>query len=254
MDSKSSKRKLNKVYSNLAKAVKKYNLIQNNDRIMIGVSGGKDSMALLDALAQRRKYSKEKYEIIAVHINITNVPYSIDEEFIANYCKEREIEFIIDELNVDFEQNPSKSRCFVCSWHRRKRLFELTDKHKCNKLALGHHMDDAIETMILNMCYHSCISSMPAKLSMFNDKITLIRPLILLSNNEIASFAKTMNFPSEKEKCPYEDKTKRKQAAEVIREMEKRFKPAKKSIFKSMSKIHIDYLPIEDSIDPIDKS
>jgi tRNA(Ile)-lysidine synthase TilS/MesJ len=92
---------------------------------------------------------------------------------------------------------------------------------------------------------------MPASLSMFNGRIELIRPMILLTNKEIRDFATIMKFPSEKEVCPWDDKTKRNQAAEIIREMEKRFKPARKGIFKSMSKIYIDYLPIETGKNPI---
>lgn len=251
MDSKSDKRKQQKIFSNLGKAINKYNLLSDGDRIMIGVSGGKDSMTLLSALATRRTYGKENYDIVAVHIDVENVPYSIDEEYIDNFCQKHNIKFISEKISVDFEQDPKKSHCFVCSWHRRKRLFELTNEHNCNKLALGHHMDDALETLIINMSYHGCISSMPAKLDMFNGKIQLIRPLILLTNNEIASFAKMMGFPSEKENCPYEDKTKRSQAGEVLKEMEKRFGSAKKSLFKSMSKIQTEYLPVEDDVNPV---
>lgn len=248
---RSEKRKIQKIHSQIGKTIKQYNLIQDGDRIMIGVSGGKDSMTLLSALATRRRFSKENYEIVAVHIDVENVPYSIDQEYIANFCNEQNIEFIIEKITVDFEKDPGKSHCFVCSWHRRKRLFELTRIHNCNKLALGHHLDDAVETLIINMCYHGSISSMPASLKMFNGRIDLIRPLILLTNQEIRRFATIMAFPSEKENCPYEDKTKRNQAGEIIREMEKRFKPARKSIFKSMQKIFIEYLPVEYGKDPI---
>ncbi len=246
-----NKRKIQKFYSKIAQAIRKYNLIQEGDKIMVGVSGGKDSMSLLDSLVTRRKYRKEKYEIIAVHIDVVNVPYSIDKEYITDYCKQNDIQFIFEQIDVDFKKDPSKSHCFVCSWHRRKRLFELTGEHNCNKLALGHHLDDAIETLLINMCYHGSISSMPASLKMFNGRLELIRPLILLTNNEIRSFANMMGFPSEKEVCPYDDKTKRNQAAEIINEIEKRFKPGRKGLFNSMSKIYTEYLPVEHGKNPV---
>lgn len=239
------KRNIQKTYSKIGKAIKEYDLIHEGDRIMIGVSGGKDSMTLLSTLATRKRFSKVNYDIVAVHIDVENVPYSIDQEYIANFCNENGILFVVEKIEVDFERDPGKSHCFVCSWHRRKRLFELTKIHNCNKLALGHHLDDAIETLLINMCYHGSISSMPASLKMFNGRIDLIRPLILLTNQEIIKFATIMGFPSEKENCPYEDKTKRTQAGEIIREMEKRFKPARKNIFKSMQKIYVEYLPVE---------
>lgn len=250
-ENKTEKRKTTLFYSKLSKAIKEYDLIKDGDRIMIGVSGGKDSMSLLSGLASRLQFRKENYKIIAVHIDVDNVPYSIDNEYINDFCNQHNIEYIIDKINVDFDKDPSKSHCFVCSWHRRKRLFELTEKYNCNKLALGHHLDDAVETLLINMCYHGSISSMPASLSMFNGRIELIRPMILLTNKEIRDFATIMKFPSEKEICPWDDKTKRNQAAEIIREMEKRFKPARKGIFKSMSKIYLDYLPIETGKSPI---
>lgn len=245
------KRKSQKFYSKIAQAIKKYNLIQDGDRIMVGVSGGKDSMSLLASLAGRQRFSKEKYSIVAVHIDVENVPYSIDQEYIADFCKQNNIPFIVEKITVDFEKDPGKSHCFVCSWHRRKRLFELTGEHNCNKLALGHHLDDAVETLLINMCYHGSISSMPASLKMFGGRLELIRPLILLTNSEIRSFATMMKFPSEKEVCPYDDKTKRNQAAEIIREMEKRFKPARKGLFNSMSKIYTEYLPVEHGKNPV---
>lgn len=246
-----NKHKTHKFYSKISQAIKKYDLIHDGDRIMVGVSGGKDSMSLLATLAGRIKYNKEKYEIVAVHIDVENVPYSIDQDYIAKFCEENNIKFIVEQITVDFDKDPSKSHCFVCSWHRRKRLFELTVEHNCNKLALGHHLDDAIETLLINMCYHGSISSMPASLKMFDGRLELIRPLILLTNNEIRSFATMMGFPSEKEVCPYDDKTKRNQAAEIIHEMEKRFKPARKGLFNSMSKIYTEYLPIEHGKNPV---
>ena len=250
-ENKSEKRKTNQFDSKLSKAIKDYDLIHEGDTIMVGVSGGKDSMSLLYGLATRLKFRHENFKIIAVHIDVENVPYSIDSEYVKGFCNKHNIEFVIDKINIDFDKDPSKSHCFVCSWHRRKRLFELTEKYNCNKIALGHHLDDAIETLLINMCYHGSISSMPVSLKMFKDKIELIRPLILLTNKEIRNFAKIMNFPSEKENCPWEDKSKRSQAAEIINEIEKRFKPARKGIFKSMSKIYTEYLPVEKGKSPI---
>lgn len=250
-ENKADKRKIQFVYSKLGQAINKYNLIADGDKIMVGVSGGKDSMTLLSTLATRRKFGKEKYELLAAHIDVENVPYSADIDFISDFCQKNDVQFIYEKIPVDFEKDPNKSKCFVCSWHRRKRLFELTKIHECNKLALGHHLDDAVETLVINMCYHNSISSMPASLKMFDDRIELIRPLILLTNQEIRRFAEVMGFPTEKEKCPYEDKTKRHQAAEIIHDIEKRFPDARHNLFKSLQKIYVEYLPCESDVNPI---
>lgn len=245
MSEKSEKYKIKNFQSKLSQAIKKYQLIEQNDRVLVGVSGGKDSMSLLSGLAKRSKYKGQNFTIIAVHIDITNVPYSIDLDYIESYCERNNIEFIVEKLEVDFEQNSSKPQCFVCSWHRRKRIFELSDELNCNKIAFGHHMDDALETLLINMCYHNSISSLPASLEMFEGRVKLIRPMILLTDKEIKDFANIENFPLEKEICPWSDKTKRNQASEIIDEIEKRFKYARQGMFKSMSKIHLDYLPTE---------
>jgi tRNA(Ile)-lysidine synthase TilS/MesJ len=92
---------------------------------------------------------------------------------------------------------------------------------------------------------------MPAKLPMFDGRVELIRPLILLTNNEIRQFASIMGFPTERAKCPFEDKTKRRQSGEIIADIEKRFPDARHNIFKSMQKIFVDYLPVENEVDPI---
>lgn len=247
----SDKRKVKNIYSKVGQAVNKYGLISDGDRIMVGVSGGKDSMSLLATLATRRRFGKENYDLVAVHVDVENVPYAADTDFIAEFCSNNGVQFVCEHITVDFEKDPAKSKCFVCSWHRRKRLFELTREYNCNKLALGHHLDDAVETLMINMCYHGSISSMPAKLQMFDGRVELIRPLILLTNNEIRQFANVMGFPQERAKCPFEDKTKRYQAGEIIADMEKRFPYARHNIFKSMQKIFVDYLPAEEAANPI---
>ncbi|HOL97640.1 MAG TPA: tRNA lysidine(34) synthetase TilS [Bacteroidales bacterium] len=245
------KTEIRKFYSKLSKAIQNFNLISEGDRILIGVSGGKDSVSLLHGLARLKKYEKTNFEIFAAHIEITSVPYKIDKTYLENFCYENNIKFIFEKIDVDFSERKNKSHCFVCSWHRRKKLFETAHSFNCNKLALGHHLDDAIETLIINMCYHNSISSMPAKLDMFDGKIQLIRPLILLKNEEIKKFASAMNIPAEIETCPFDDKTKRNQAGEIVKEMENRFKFAKNSIFNSMSKIYLKYLPVPENENPI---
>lgn len=251
MSEKSEKYKIKNFQSKLSQAINKYQLIDKDDRVLVGVSGGKDSMSLLSGLAKRAKYKGQAFTIIAVHIDITNVPYSIDLDYIRRFCAKNNINFIVEKLEVDFEQNTGKPQCFVCSWHRRKRTFELSKELNCNKIAFGHHMDDAIETLLINMCYHNSISSLPASLNMFDGRVKLIRPMILLTDKEIKEFANTENFPSEKTICPWSDKTKRNQASEIVDEIEKRFKYARHGMFKSMSKIHLDYLPTEPDNDPL---
>lgn len=252
MESKNSK-VINKFHTKLRQAIRKYDLIHDNDKILVGISGGKDSLSLLTALSKFKNHAKQNFEIIAIHIKVKNLDYKVNISFIENFCKDNNINFIINEININFTKNQKKSTCFVCSWHRRKRLFELCKEYKCNKLALGHHLDDAIETLLMNMCFHASISSLPASLEMLNGELKLIRPLILHKNKEIIEFSSAMNFPKELKLCPHSDKTKRIELAKLIDEIEEKIKPARNNIFNSMSKIYREYIPIENGKDPIIK-
>lgn len=240
---KEEKYYIQKIRQTIGKAINQYDLIKDGDRILLGISGGKDSFVLLESLALRRKYIPINYEIYAVHVNITSVPYEIDKEYYENYCKELGVHFLWEEDEVDLEADKKKSPCFICSWQRRKVLFTKAKELNCNKLALGHHVDDSIETMLMNMIYHGTYSAMAPSLSMFDDEIQLIRPMLLLNNEELKKYALLRNFPIEKKECPYSDETKRASVKNIVAEMEKLNPSVRKNLFNAMSKICTEYLP-----------
>lgn len=241
---KNDKQHLRKIQGKIDLAIEKHCMIENNDTVLVGLSGGKDSFTLLDVLSNRRKYYKTNFKLIATHINISNIPYSVDLNYIENFCKERDVEFIYQEKKIDIDKDKLKTNpCFICSWNRRKLLFNLTKELKCNKLALGHHKDDAVETFLLNMLYHSSISSLPAKLKMFEGRVHLIRPMIYLSKDEINRYAELKLFPEQKLTCSYDHITKRNEMAMLLRGMEILNPNVKNNIFNSMSNIFDEYLP-----------
>ncbi|MCT4640170.1 MAG: tRNA 2-thiocytidine(32) synthetase TtcA [Bacteroidales bacterium] len=241
--SKAENALVNRLHSNVGKAIHKYNLINSGDRILIGVSGGKDSLGLLKILGERRRYSKINFDIIAVHINVLELEYEADREYLNNICDNLNIEIIYRDINVDFEAESNKPACFRCSWHRRVALFDLAKELNCNKLALGHHMDDALETLVMNMMYQATMSSLPAKLAMFNGDLDIIRPLILLTDNEMKEYCRINNFKLENKNCKYEDLTKRKATSKIIDNMTGGNKQLKVNMFRSMSKVQDEYLP-----------
>jgi tRNA(Ile)-lysidine synthetase-like protein len=240
---KKDKAIINKIHTNAGKAISRYELIKDGDRILIGVSGGKDSLGLLKILGERRRYSKIDFDIVAVHINVLELEYEADREYLSNMCNNLNIEIIYRDINVDFETNNNKPACFRCSWHRRVALFDLAKELNCNKLALGHHMDDALETLVMNMMYQATMSSLPAKLAMFNGDLDIIRPLILLTDNEMKEYCRINNFKLENKNCKYEDLTKRKATSKIIDNMTGGNKQLKVNMFRSMSKVQDEYLP-----------
>lgn len=240
--SKTEKIFIDKVDKKIGKTINDNNLILEGDKILIAVSGGKDSLVLLDSLWRRLKFIPIKYEIIAVHISLVGLSYQIDKNVIKEFCDNRGIEFKIIEEKVDISLS-NKSPCFICSSTRRKLLFEFAVANNCNKLAFGHHMDDAVETLLMNMMYHSNISSIPYSIDMFDGKFQIIRPLLKIRNNETLQYSEIFNYPKMKSLCSFEDKTKRKLASDLINTMENNYKNSISSIFASMKNIDNEYLP-----------
>ncbi|HEY4784732.1 MAG TPA: ATP-binding protein [Bacteroidales bacterium] len=223
--------------------LKKYALINDGDTIMVGVSGGKDSLFLLESLADRIRHLPFEVSLKACHIHIKEIGYKIDKEYLESLCARLSVPYYFEEISVNLSADTKKTPCFVCSWHRRKRIFELTKELNCNKLALGHHMDDALETLLMNMIYHGSISSMPASLKMFEGRMSLIRPLIELTNEEMMMVARVRQYPRLKGLCPYGDDTKRSEVRTLINNMSEMNKHTRKNLFRSMDRIFPEYLP-----------
>lgn len=237
-------------YINLRKLAAKVHKIQahhkifgEKDKILVGVSGGKDSLLLLEILGELRRNFRYKFEIIPVHIRIKDVGYHIDLQAIEEISKYYGCAFRIIETEIDFDPEHKKGPCFVCSWHRRKLLFSAAREAGCNKIALGHHMDDAVQTLLLNMIYHGSVSSMPLSLSMFGGTLELIRPLLFLDEKEIIKYEEERNYSQLVKDCPYGSTTRRNRMKELTEEIERIHPVAKKNIFRAMSNIYPSYLP-----------
>ncbi|HOD15877.1 MAG TPA: ATP-binding protein [Spirochaetota bacterium] len=243
MTSEQESRYLLRVQKTVGRAVNRYGLIQANDRIAVGVSGGKDSIVLLESLAVRRKWIPIHYDICAVHIEVKSITRAIDRDYYENFCRELGVSFETRGIEVDLTRDPDKTVCFVCAWHRRKELFHAVKELGCNRLALGHHMDDALETLLLNMTYNGTMSSMPPKLSMFGGEFDIIRPLILLHEKEIERYARIRGFPVERSQCPYGSTTRRADMKRIVGELSKMNRKAKNNLYAAMSNIHREHLP-----------
>jgi tRNA 2-thiocytidine biosynthesis protein TtcA len=231
-----------KVEGKVNKALYSFGLVQDGDKILVGISGGKDSYALLDLLVSRRKVLPFNYTIEACHVVATDLAYTANTNYMEEYCSTNDIPLYIKEITIEYNPNQRKPICFICSWKRRKALFSLAKELKCNKLALGHHLDDAIETLLLNMVNNSSISSIPPMLSMFNGYLFAIRPLILLTNKELTLYAAHKKFPDEITVCPYHKDSQRDSIRKLIDQMEILNRSARKNIFQSMGNIFDEYL------------
>ena len=237
------KKQFDKICKKVGKTIFDYNLIEDKDRVLVGLSGGKDSLILLEALADRKKHMPVSFELFAIHVSAINVGYKVDTDYLSSFCKEINVSLFLEDIEVDFTRKPEKPPCFICSWERRKKIFARAKEINCNKIALGHHYDDALQTMLMNMIYHGSYSSLPQKLLMFSGRVSLIRPLLMIPEKELAYYATLRHFREHEKSCLYENSTKRNDMKDLLKLLEKLNKDARKNLFRAMDNIYPDYLP-----------
>lgn len=186
-------------------AIFRYNLIEDGDKILVGFSGGKDSFALLDILISMEKKAPVHYDIIAV---IIDANFKTDYSRAIQYLKDNNIKYHVEKtiINEIIESNPPKNPCFMCARLRRGVMYRVAQKLKCNKIALGHHLDDAMETLLLNIFYSSKLLGLKPKV-FAEDKVNIvIRPLIHVHEKDIIEYTKEKNFPLIPEDCLFQSK------------------------------------------------
>lgn len=161
------------------RALTTYQLIEDGDRVLVALSGGKDSLFLLEALAKRSCIFKPRFKVEAVHVRMRNISYESDSSYLQKFSENLGVKLHILETEFDPQTDRRKSPCFLCSWYRRKAIFELAQAIGCNKLALGHHNDDIMHTAIMNLMFHGQFSSMPPTYKLDKMPLTIIRPCVL---------------------------------------------------------------------------
>ena len=234
---------LRRINQRFAKGVVKYGVIEDDDRILVGLSGGKDSMALLELLALRSRIHKPRFSLMAVHVGMTNIAYRADLDYLKAYSEGLGVPFIHHETSFDPSTDTRKSPCFLCSWNRRKALFTVAKEHGCNKIALGHHMDDILQTLLMNITFQGAFSSMPPKLVMHKFDMTLIRPLCLVHEADLEELAALRGYRKQVKNCPYETASNRAQMKDVLRRLEELNPEARYSLWGSMTNVQEELLP-----------
>ena len=245
-EQRQSEKLFKKICRKMGTTMRDHTLIGEGDHILIGLSGGKDSMIMLQALAERLAAVPFSFKLSAAHIEAKGIGYEIDRNRLTSFCQKLDIPLYYRCIEPDLEKDPSKAPCFICSWHRRKELFNLTRELNCNKLALGHHRNDALETLFLNMIYHGLLSSLPYSLEMFEGRVQLIRPLMDLDERMLEEYAGLNDLVKVEKSCPHEGRTRRESIAQLLKKVEKLHGPGPYNIFKSMNNISEEYLPVKD--------
>ena len=269
-----------KLWKTFNKALGQYQLIDEDDKILVGLSGGKDSLFLLEMLARRQHILKPRFTLEALHVRMTNVQYETDTTYLQSFCDHLGVPLHI--ITTSFSPTPTaeasvsadagvpssapvptsapvstsapvpaaapvpavstagaiagskKPACFLCSWQRRKQLFNLAQELNCTKIAFGHHQDDIIHTALMNLTFQGHFSTMPAKLKMRKMPLTIIRPLCLCQEDDIRQYAEEHHYEKQIQLCPYEHDTNRTTAQTLFQHMQQLSKEARYSIWHAL--------------------
>ena len=246
------KEKHSKLYLHLKKWLEKacvdYGMIGEGDRILVGVSGGVDSLVLLDLLDTPMVYLPP-FSILAV-----NVDMGFDQEYrgyaaLERYLRENGHDYVMEKTDIGplaHSDYNKKNPCFLCSRMRRKRIFEIAHEKGCNKIAFAHHKDDIIETLLVNIFYGREISTMMPDQAVFGGTFHLIRPFAYIREPLIKRYAREEGLPVIENRCPTSKTSRRMYIKRLLDGMEKDNKDVRENIFKAMSHVKMNYLPGRD--------
>lgn len=234
---------MQKILGYIRRACQEFDLIDDGDRIAVGVSGGKDSLVLLAGLALMRRFYEKKYEVVALTLDPRFGGEETDYSPVAALCEKLGVEYYllktdIGEIVFDIRKEPNP--CSLCAKMRRGALHDLAKEHGCNKLALGHNNDDAIETFMMNLFNEGRIGCFAPISYLSRKDITVIRPLVFAPEHAVMSCAKRNNFTIVKSKCPANKHTNRETTKEMLAALERENKGIKMRIFGAMRKANID--------------
>lgn len=224
---------MQKILGLTRRAIDDYNMISEGDKIAVGLSGGKDSICLLAVLNAYKKFAPYHFDIIAVNINLGFEDTSKTEvEALKSYCAAQNVPLIIHETDIAkiiFEDRQEKSPCSLCSKMRRGALNTIAIQNGCNKIALGHHADDIVETMLMCLLNEGRFSTFAPVSFMDRTNITLIRPFIYVEEKYLTALSRKLCLPIVHNPCPKDNNSNRSETKQLVRQFEDK-RPGTKQI------------------------
>ncbi len=234
-------KEIQRILSFTRRAVDDYNMIKDGDKIAVGVSAGKDSLTLLAALAEMRRFYPSKYELCAITVDMGFE--GADFSRIAEFCRERDIEYNVVKTEIAkiiFDVRQESNPCSLCSRMRRGVLNGTAKEMGCNSVALGHHFDDVVETFMLNLFFEGRLGCFSPVTYLSQSDINVIRPLIYTKEKDIQHFSRHFPLPIEESRCPENHATERENMKNLLRELEANNKGLRHRIFGALCKGEID--------------
>lgn len=239
--------KAQKLYSYTRKAIDDFQMIQEGDKIAVGISGGKDSLALLYALSGLRRFYPNHFELEAITVDLG---FGIQNfELIEDYCSKLDVPYTViptDIAAIVFDERKESNPCSLCAKMRKGTLNYTAKEHGCNKTAYAHHKDDMIETMFLSLIYEGRFHCFSPVTHLDKMDLTLIRPLMYVPEVDVIGFSKKYNLPVAKSQCPVDGHTKREYVKQLIRQLVDENPGCKERFFRAILDGNIFYNPLHD--------
>ena len=233
------------------KACADYGLIADGDHILIGLSGGKDSLLLTELLGRRAQIYVPRFKVTALHVRVKERDYHTDLSYLQSFCDEAKVPLLVRDVSIPDtppQKENGKTReidnpCFLCSWFRRKELFNVAQEIGCNKIAFGHHRDDIAQTLLMNLIFQGAFATMPPMLQMDKMPLQLIRPLCLIDEEDIISYAAMRGYRKQTKLCLFEHVSSREKVKTLLDQIKTLNPEALDSIYGALTNIKTDYLP-----------
>lgn len=234
---------MQKLLSYMRSAAEQYDMFDSGDRVALGVSGGKDSMAMLAAMARLREFYPKKFDVVAItldpHFNGVDGDYSAIEEL----CERLGVPYIVKRsqlYEVIFEIRREQNPCSLCARMRRGALHDAAKEAGCNKIALAHHLDDAAETFAMNLFNGGTLDCFSPVTYLSKKDLYMVRPMIFARESDCARVVRKENLPVVKSKCPADGKTERQQVKELLDSLEKKYGNVRGKILGAMQRKEIN--------------
>ena len=226
------------------KACADYGLIADGDHVLVGLSGVKDSLALVELLGKRAQIFVPRFRVTALHVRVRERAYLSDMSALEKFCQAFGVSLLVKDTEItEKPARGEKDPCFLCAWYRRKVLFETAQELGCNKIALGHHKDDIVETLLMNLVFQGAFATMPPCLPMEKMPIQIIRPLCLIEEKDLVRYAELQAYPKQTRLCPFEKESSRAEVKQLLTTLERLNPNVRDSLWGAMQNIKPDYLP-----------
>lgn len=227
--------KIQQVLSLVRRAIDDYDMIEDNDKIAVGISGGKDSLTLLSAMAALRRFYPKKFELYAITVDLGFKDMNLDP--IKDFCRKLDVPYTIiqtDIAEIVFDERKEKNPCSLCAKMRKGSLYETAKSMGIDKIAYAHHKDDVVETMLLSLIYEGRFHTFAPVTFLDRMQVTIIRPMIYMDESSVKSFTYRNQLPVVKNSCPADGNTRREYVHNLLRSLELENRGTKNRMFTAI--------------------